>query len=74
MMTGTDYVVTHAFHSSNGSGGVIDFLPGDHVFLLGQGGEPGWWRAWLSHGSQRKAILFFGRSDLTVFIRPDRHV
>jgi hypothetical protein len=49
-------------------------LPGDHVFLLGQGGEPGWWRAWLSHGSQRKAILFFGRSDLTVFIRPDRHV
>ncbi len=74
MMTGTDYVVTHAFYSSNGSGGIIDFVPGDHVFLLGQGGEHGWWRALLSRGSQRKAIFFFGRSDLATFVRPGRHV
>ena len=74
MMTGTDYVVTHTFYCTNGSGGIIDFVPGDHVFLLGQGEEPGWWRALLSRGSLRKAIFFFGRSDLATFVRPGRHV
>ena len=74
MMTGTDYVVTQPFYSSNGMSGVIDFFPGDHLFLLSQGEEPGWWRALLSRGSLRKAIFFFGRSDLATFVRPGRHV
>ena len=74
MMTGTDYVVTQPFFSSNGMSGIIDFFPGDHLFLLGQGEEPGWWRAWLSRGSRRKPIVFFERSDLTTFVRAGRQV
>jgi len=73
VITGTDYVVTHAFYSSNGSGGIVDFLPGDHLFALGQSHDPGWQRALLSRGSRRTPIVFFARSDLATFVRPGRH-
>ena len=69
MMTGTDYVVSQPFYSSNGMSGVIDFCPGDHLFLLSQGEEPGWGHALLSRGSLRKSIFFFERSDLATFVR-----
>jgi hypothetical protein len=74
MMMGTDYVVTQPFFSSNGASGIIDFLPGDHLFVLGQSHDPGWWRALLSRGGLRKTIFFFERSDLATFVRVSRHV
>jgi hypothetical protein len=57
MMTGTDYVVTQPFFSSNGMNGIIDFFPGDHLLALGQSHDPGWQRALLSRGSLRKPIV-----------------
>ena len=74
MMTGTDYIVTQPFFSSNGASGIIDFLPDDHLFLLGQGYDPGWFRALLSRGETRKTILFFARSDAQKFVCVGRHV
>ena len=74
MLTRTDYVVTQPFFSSNGASGIIDFLPGDHLFLLDQNDEPGWFRALLSRGDTRKTILFFARSDAQQFVRVGRHV
>ena len=74
MITGTDYVVTQPFFSSNGASGIVDFLPGDHLFLLGQGYDPGWFRALLSRRETRKTILFFARSDAHKFVRVGRHV
>lgn len=69
MMPGTGYVVIQPFYSSNGMNGIIDFFPGDHLFLLSQVDEPGWWRARLSRGSHQKSIFFFERSDLAKFVR-----
>ena len=74
MMTGTDYVVTQPFFSSNGASGIVEFLPGDHLFLLGPGYEPGLLRALLSRGTTRQPILFFKRSDVQQFVRKFRQV
>jgi len=74
MMTGTDYVVTQPFYSSNGMSGIIDFFPGDHLFALGRAEEPGWWRVLLSRGGRRTSLLLFERSDLASFVHPGRQV
>jgi hypothetical protein len=74
MMTGTDYVVTQGFFTSNGASGIVEFLPGDHIFPISQGNDPGFLRAMLSRGRTRKTIFFFERSDVQKFVRISRHV
>jgi hypothetical protein len=74
MMTSTDYVVTRPFFSSNGASGIVEFLPGDHLFLLGPGYDPGFLRALRSRGPTRETTLFFERSDMHTFVRVCRQV